>query len=224
MPDWRQFVRERLGRPGLDPASEAEIFAELAHHLEDLHEDFCQHGVSAEEAAQAALGEVADWSKLGQHIRQAKCGEGAMNERGKHLWVPGLVTLAVSMSILMIGVRAGLRPQVIWIDPRIPLLLYIPWLLVLPVIGALGAYWSRYAGGGLRARMVAGLFPVAALLALFLLVLPVGLVVDRHVPLALMLKSVAINLVGWVAIPGIALLAGALPFLRGRAEWKSSAR
>ena len=39
MPDWRKFVRERLGALGLRPEREEEIRAELADHLEDQVED-----------------------------------------------------------------------------------------------------------------------------------------------------------------------------------------
>src|SRR5437773_1179808 len=88
--------------------------------------------------------------------------------------------------------------------------LFIPVLLSLPLVGALGAYLSYRAGGSRRAIFSAIVFPVWPFLASILVVLPVSLVFDRFIghstaPIALLMALPA-----GVLAPGIALLAGGL--------------
>lgn len=239
VPDWQKLVRARLGTLGLEPEREQEIVAELAGHLEDLYEDCCASGVPVDLAFRRAVDDVSDWNRLSRKIRHVKAEEEPMNDRTKSLWLPGFATLTLSMSLLRLLIGAGLRPHIVWISSKVPLLFYVPWLLALPLMGALGAYWSRRAGGGLTARILAGLFPAACLITMFFVLVPVGLVgdrriplevvlqvfarpdlnllhvvVDRRVPLEAMLQAFASSALGWVVVPGAALLAGALPFFK----------
>lgn len=214
MPDWRELARTSLGALGLDPEREEEIVAELADHLENLYEAWRQRGASAEEAAAQALDEVPDWAELRREIHHAERGENAMNYRAKSLWLPGLVTLTLSASLLRLFIWAGLQPHIIWMDEHAFLWFHLPWLLVLPTIGALGAYWSRRVGGGWRERLLAGLFPAAAVTILFVALLAVAPFVDRQVPLAVKLAAFASRLLYSAVIPGAALLLGTLPFLK----------
>ncbi len=140
-----------------------------------------------------------------------------MNERTKNLWLPGMVMLFFSSVLLMYITRHGPLPLFVWIDPRVPLLLYVPWLISLPVFGALGAYWSRRAGGHVRTRAAAGVFPVLMLAAAFCLILPIAIIFDGHGWRLLQMKAFVVMMLGWVVIPGAALLLGALPFLRNHA-------
>ena len=220
MPDWQQHVSARLGVLGLGPGREVEIVAELADHLDDLYEDCLERGLSREEAERRAFAEVSDWQQLSTRIRRAK-QEDDMNERTRNLWMPGGVTLVLSMVSLLILSHTQLHPQAIWVSAQQPLVLYVPWLLTLPGFGGLGAYWSRRCGGRLLARMAAGLFPAAAFAALFLfftaiflLVLPFTFVLKSDVSIAVRLTSLAVYLLNWVVIPGAFLLVGAVPFLR----------
>jgi hypothetical protein len=93
---------------------------------------------------------------------------------------------------------------------------YVPWLIVLPFIGAGAAFWSQCAGGGVLHRLLAALAPVLIWLGLVLIALPISLIVDRGVPLALKATAVGAFLVSWVLLPGMLLLLGATPFLRRR--------
>ena len=38
MPDWKKLVRERLSVLNLPPSAKNEVIAELAAHLEEIHE------------------------------------------------------------------------------------------------------------------------------------------------------------------------------------------
>ncbi len=225
MPDWQKHVRARLGALGLDPACEQEIIAELAGHLEDRCEEYRWKGAAEDEAAGQAIAEVSSWAKLGRRIRRAK-QEGNMKERLRNLWLPGFAISLLTMGLLTFLNRVGPKPNVIWLSPRWPVLVYVPWLVCLPVIGALGAYWSRRAGGGIREAIAAGLFPVTVLATMasteFVLLVPVALLVDRHVSFQLLLEAFAITALYIVVIPGAALLVGISPFLRRRRRDSSS--
>ncbi len=90
------------------------------------------------------------------------------------------------------------------------LTIYVPWLCVLPFLGAAGAYWSRRAGSSRAIQVAAGVFPVLVFLAIFLVICPFSFAFDG-LPAA---GSLAAAVVSWVVIPGGALLLGVLPFLR----------
>lgn len=199
MPDWRQFVREHLGTLGLSPAREEEIRAELADHLEDQS----QHPGKPETGI--------DWKSLACEIRRAE--EGAMSHTAKTLWVPGVSVLLLASIMLIVMTRVV--PTTLWTSPNGPWLMLGPWLLSYFVFGALGAYWSRRAGGDPRARLLSGVFPLALHLTIFVLPIIVAAVADsprypEHRQLAWLLRTS----LAWVVIPGVALAIGALPVLR----------
>jgi hypothetical protein len=231
VPEWPQLVRERLGALGIPTEREEEVVAELAGYLEDANEDWLQRGATPERALACAFSEVTNWARLGKEIRRVAREEEPMNERTKHLWLPGIVMLFLSSVLLMFITRHGPLPVFVWIDSRVPLLLYVPWLVSLPVFGALGAYWSRRAGGRVRARIAAGVFPVLMLAAAFGLLLPAAIIVEGHSWRTLQwktfgspfLSAFVIFILGWVVIPGAALFLGALPFLRDHSRESSRA-
>jgi len=143
-----------------------------------------------------------------------------VNNRVSALWLPGLVVLSVSMGLLMVLIRAGLRPLTFCLDWHHPLQFYVPWLLTLPLFGALGAYWSLRAGGGTRRRLLAGVFPVVAMAASFVVLLPIEIIGDvvvggRHF-IWHSFCGFGSFMVSWVLFPGAALLLGALPFLKAQ--------
>ena len=220
MPDWHQTVQRGLGSLDLSPQRELEIVQELADHLEDRHASLCEQGVTTERALSCALEEIADGRKIAARIRRAE--EDDMNERTRSLWLPGVAMLFLSAFILRLVMRAGWQPNVVWISPRAPLfgytglalVFYVPWLVMLPAIGALGAWWSRQAGGDRPVRLLSGLFPVVAILALLLLGFLLAPFADPQVPMTVKLAALGAYLLGWVLIPGAALLLGAAPFLR----------
>jgi hypothetical protein len=220
MRDWRRFVSVRLGRTGLPPDLEDEVVTELADHLEDCSEHVDGNDPEREAAVAAAV--KADWAALKHEIIEAKAGEGEMNQRTKSVLLPGLAMLFLYAYILRLVIQAGLEPRIVWVGQRVPMLnytglpltLYIPWLVALPLIGALGAWWSRQLGGGRWERLLAGLFPIVSLLALLAISLLLSFVIDPHVPIEVKFAALAMYLFSWVIIPGAGLLLGTLLLLR----------
>lgn len=212
MPDWKELVRERLDARGLLGSAEEEVVAELAAHLEEAYGDARLRGMSEPLAVQLALQEVEDWRVLAADICRAKTEEDGMNHRTKSLWLPALTTLLAASVSLMVTQNLGMQPRVVWVG-KMGMTFYWAWLATLPLFGAFGANLSRRAQGPTRVRLAAGLSPALVMLIVMCLILPWGLAIDGCDFLRLV--GFGLGLVNWVVIPGIALLAGALPFLRG---------
>jgi hypothetical protein len=221
MPEWKLLVRERMESFGLAPAEGEAIVAELASHLEDVYEEACAQGLCKSDAIERSLGQVADWRGLSRNIQRAKCKEGMMNQRTKTLWLPGLISLTAAMFFLMISELVGLQPR--FLAPRffapmhtgttnanVPLVAYLPWLGLLPLCGAAGAFLSRRAGGQRLARLGAGLFPGIALFCLVCFLTLLGQIVPfEHDWFALVTALLFVSVP-----PGVALLLGVIPFLK----------
>ncbi len=205
MPDWIGYVQRKLGSTGLPRDCEQEVIAELAGHLEDAN-------------GSAPPGEpVADWAALARDIRDAK--ENYMNTRMRAFWIPGLVVGVISSIALRLVQAAGVRP-IVGFTHNLEVVIYIPWLIMLPLVGALGAYWSRQAGGHTQMRLLAAIFPCIAL------GVPAGVMMLGTVGAAFFYPGTVDRLsflamafplfVGvWMVTPGVALALGALPFLKG---------
>jgi len=117
------------------------------------------------------------------------------------------------MIFLAVLQELGFQPRIAGSGPN-TVLLYVPWLLSLPFFGALGAYLSSRAGGSRGTVILASVFPVLALTAAFLLMFPIGLVIERIFNHPVDFSTVATALlrdgIGWILVPGAALLAGGL--------------
>jgi hypothetical protein len=211
MQDWTERIRKHLDAESLPPGNREEVILELAAHLEELYEAARSQGLTEATAVELALQEVNDWHVLAAKIRRAKSKEDPVNDRTKNLWLPGMITLLGASLLLMALQRTGFRPRLVWMGD-VAMLFYWPWLAGLPVFGALGAYLSQRARGPIRTRLAAGLSPALVLLIAFGLSLPFGLAIDGLSLLRLGYFGLAV--VNWVAIPGLALLLGALPFLK----------
>ena len=98
---------------------------------------------------------------------------------------------------------------------------YWPWLAALPVFGAAGAYLSWRAGGDASWRVLSSIFPSLALAAVFAMALVVSLFVDNLDLLAFRLKAFGLVSLNWIIVPGVALVLGALPFLRNSQQQPS---
>ena len=223
MPDWTQVVRARLGALGLTKQREAEIVAEIASHLEDLAEERTRQGASEADAVARALAAVPDWRRLSREIGK----EAGMNQRMRTLWLPGVTMAVLAMGDLIALGRGGLQPRILWLGgyDGHAVFFYLPWLLLLLLVGAIGAFWSRRVGGGRAESALAALFPVfgiAALLLLLLLFLPISVLLggleDQEMLLRLKLAAFGTLILSWVVVPGLALLLGALPFVVTRAH------
>ncbi len=217
--DWTQLVRERLGALGLAPQLKEEVVAELAAHLDDRFADGVRSGMSESEAVAMALEEVPDWVVLNQEISAAK--EGPMNERTRSLWLPGM-TMLISAFILMSAFArlVGDEDDVVRLrgaltDSSTAMFIFMAWLVMYGVFGALGAHWSRRAGGSARTRFLAGIFPVALHVVIFVAVFTAtSLQVSPRTPEWLVPSFLLRVFLTFILLPGIALGVGALPFLR----------
>ncbi len=132
-----------------------------------------------------------------------------VNTRTKTFWVPALVSLTAAMACLTISTLGGLEPRFIargWAT----YVVYISWLMSLPLCGAAGAYLSRRAGGERLALLAAALFPVVALTSLVGFLTVIGKFVYAkpqwvYFSIAVLFGSI---------LPGMALLLGAAPFTK----------
>jgi hypothetical protein len=155
--------------------------------------------------------QVSDWNVLQRHIRNAKEREHLMHNRVRQLWFPGLLTLTLATALLPMLLKLGLEPRIVsWNGPD-TILFYVPWLMALPLFGALGAYVSLRAGGSARRILFSGTFPLLSLAACFFVILPLSIVLDRSLAFHLTLAGFLDLLLSWVVAPGAALLMGALP-------------
>ncbi len=135
-----------------------------------------------------------------------------MNDRVKQLWLPGFLTFLLSTCLLALNQIFGPKPWALMKVGQLPMVLFfIPWLLSLPLVGAVGAYLSCRAGGSRRAIFSSIVFPVLPFLASILVVLPVSLVFDYFIAHNIAPMALLMALLGWVLAPGVALLAGGLP-------------
>jgi hypothetical protein len=215
MPDWEALVREQLAGLSLEPDERRDVIRELAAHLEETFEELRLQGLPEEAAVHRTLSEVKDWHDLRREIQTARRKKNIMTNRVRQFWLPALLTLTVSMAVLaMIQIFGPLpRPVALSGPPQVvPVaMVYIPWLLSLPLVGALGAFLSRRAGGSQHAILLSIIFPVLPYLVLFLVAFPVSLIIKDHVAHNIMLSAFSVALVAWVLVPSVALLAGGLP-------------
>ncbi len=213
MPDWQKLVRDRLSGLALDAAEKDEVHAELAAHLEESYAAFREEGLPEKDAFRRTLAQAADWRDLQREIFVAKRREQPMKKRTQQVWIPGFLTLILSMIFLAVLRELGFQPRIAGSGPTM-VLLYVPWLLSLPFFGALGAHLSSRAGGSRGTVLLASVFPVLALTAAFLLMFPIGMVVEwiigRHVDFSDVAPALLKDGIGWLLVPGAALLAGGL--------------
>lgn len=210
MPDWQELVRQSLAGLALDPAERDEIRAELAAHLEDAYEAMLRDGINNSEAAKRTLCLANDWQDLQRKISVARSGKDTMTNRVTQLWLPGLAAFVLSGGILALMQILRLKAWVLTKNGDLTAVLYVWWLILLPLIGAVGAYLSWRAGGSERAILLSIVFPVLPFLASILVVLPVSLIFDRFIDHNIGPMSLIFALFGWVLVPAAALLAGGL--------------
>src|SRR3989440_5379836 len=213
MPDWREIVSKGLSGLKLGAGEKEEVHAELAAHLEESYESLRTKGLPEQAAVQQTLAQVTDWQDLRRKIQIARTvKENLMNDRARQLWLPGILTFMLSTGTLALLQIFGPKPWVVALRGVLPVgLMYVPWLLSLPLVGAMGAFLSYRAGGSQRTVFSSIVFPVVPFLASILLVLPVSLIFDRFIAHNIAPMSLVMALLGWVLLPGVALLAGGFP-------------
>jgi hypothetical protein len=93
------------------------------------------------------------------------------------------------------------------------------WLSSYLAFGAIGAFWSRRAGGSVRARLLAGVFPLALHLAIIVPTMTVSMLTEGRMHPEHLRPNFQLGvLLVFVVIPGAALAIGTLPFLRDGAK------
>jgi hypothetical protein len=214
MLDWQKAIREKLAAITLSPRQRANLIAELANHLEDLHAELLASGASDAEATRACLEQLNDLRRIASAAERSQIGEGRMNQRSRTLWLPGLVTLTMASVLLMVmQLFTFSQPRVRWVDGG-AVAVGIVWLLSLLPCGGWGAYLSRRAGGSRWISILAILFPSLTMLGVFCVVLPIGILVERNTYIIHHPRYFGLALLVWTVVPGAALLLGALPVLR----------
>src|SRR5271154_2865415 len=227
MPNWEALVREKLAGSSLESEKLREVIAELGGHLEETFEQLRSQGLSEEAAIERALSQVKNWKSLRRKIQKARMKEDVMTERVKQVWLPGFLTLFLSMILLMLIQFFGPQPVIVstsgWRMTAPVAVIYVPWLLSLLLIGAMGAYLAGRAGALPRATLLSILFPVLPYSFFFVIWIPVSLILDDHIGHNTMRSSLMMGFVAWVVLPAVALLAGGLPVQLLRARRPASA-
>jgi hypothetical protein len=216
MHDWKRIVRGNLGNLRLSARERKEVVAELAEHLEELYEDLRADGLPEPDALERCLSQLSEVRLAAGDFERAKRKGGAMNYRSKTLWLPGLVTLTLASVFLMVLQRlALLQPRIYWVDDG-ALVLHLPWLMLLPLCGAAGAYLSRRAGGPSLSCLVAGTFPAVVMVGVLCLILPIGVFIERNTYIIHHPLYFGLALLNWTILPGAGLLLGAVPVMQMR--------
>ena len=208
MPDWQKIVRERLDGLALDAAEKEEVHAELAAHLEESYESLRTKGLQEQAAMQQTLAQVADWQDLRRRIQTARTKENIMNDRVRQLWLPGFLTFLLSAGLLELVQKFFPQPFMLRLDHPPVLMFYVPWLVTLPLAGAIGAYLSKRAGASRPMTLFSSIFPVLPFAAVFLIAIPVGLVLSHTLSHSIVAAAFLTLGTAWVAVPGAILLAG----------------
>ena len=246
MPNHQGLIKARLGKLALGPRREEEILRELGDHLEDHANALEARGMPSDDATREALRGVEDWSNFRDEICRAETEEATMNFqvtfRTKVLWLPALGALTLSSAVLAIFQFFGLVPHFYWlsrtglgVEPFFTI--YPPWLVSLPAIGAVAAFWSQRAGGNAIHRLLAALALPIGMLGTFLLIPFLSPLIyililfflhgtgQGRVPFTLHAPPMLwmmVMIVSWVLLPAIGLAIGALPLLRKPKSHQSS--
>src|SRR5208282_1181062 len=101
MRDWEVHVGQQLGDLALGDDERRAVVAELAAHLEETFEELRRQGFAEEAATERALSQVHDWQALRREIQKARMKEDMMTDRVRQVWLPGFLTLFLSMMLLM---------------------------------------------------------------------------------------------------------------------------
>jgi hypothetical protein len=215
MLDWEAQVERQLHGLALELAERAEVIAELAAHLAEGCEELRRQGMTEEEAVKRTLSQVGDWQELCSRIQTARTKENIMTNRVTQFWLPSLLTLLLSMGLLALIQVFGPHPWLVarksgWSLVAPVAVVYLPWLLSLPLIGAMGAYLSNRSEGSQRAVFGSIVFPVLPYLVFFVVALPLMAIFNDQLAHNIMFGALFVGLFAWVLAPGASLLAGGL--------------
>jgi len=138
-----------------------------------------------------------------------------MSSRVRAVLIPGLVAVIVAEVSLYLVQRLGVRPLTLLLEWHHPLQFYIPWLLGLPLVGALAAFWSHGQGGTPRQVLMAAMMPaLGELVFMVLIVTPPDIlgdvVIGRHHSIWHSLCGTGSFAISRVLVPGVALFIGGI--------------
>jgi hypothetical protein len=218
--DWSALVHRHLASVRVDERRRREISAELAAHLEDAYDSALRSGCTEAEAVACAMERVPDWRALAVAVKRSIDEDTTMTRQAITVLLPGttiLLAAATGMSLMIYATPADR-----WVDPRWhvhALAAGLAFLFYL-VLGAIGAAWSRHAGGSHGERLAAGAFPLVLHVAM------AGPAVGADMLYAFSQGAVGrhldINFINMILVmlvaPGAALLLGGLPFARRNAR------
>jgi hypothetical protein len=218
--DWSALVHRHLASVRVDERRLREISAELAAHLEDAYDAALRNGYTEAEAIARAMEHVPDWSSLAVAVERSADEDSTMTRQAITVLLPGTTILLAAAMGLAFVVYA--TPADRWVDPRWhvhALAAGLAFLFYL-VLGAIGAAWSRHAGGSRGERLAAGAFPLVLHAAM------AGPAVGADMLYAFSRGAVGrhldINFINMILVmlvaPGTALLLGVLPFARRSAR------
>jgi hypothetical protein len=144
-----------------------------------------------------------------------------MSSDAKTLWLPGMAASGCAAAVMLGAPR--LLPASLWLDPGATIAMAAGLLLSYLAFGALGASLSRRAGGGVAARVAAGIFPLALHVSIIATVVVAAMVGDRRSPEVIHISFLLRAALIFIVLPGIALTVGTLPFLRDNAKTRACA-
>jgi hypothetical protein len=141
-----------------------------------------------------------------------------MNSRVRTLWFPSFLTLAGSM-LLRLFLQNGVRPTQTLLNHAVfPLMSELLWLGFLPLFGAMSAYSSRRSGGSRSIACIAAVFPTIIMMPLWF-----AMAINMKYPSPAQWFGLLSGVANWIVLPALALLAGALPFLKANrtVDWRA---
>lgn len=143
----------------------------------------------------------------------------------RSLWLPGLVAMTAAALFLFAAdivydpfrffSQITLHPQdLLRTNSGSQRWFYFVWLLAQVQFGALGALFSRRAGGTRASRIGAGALPAIIIVGTYVALIPFTSMFSGKAALSPLPAYVASALLVWVGAPAVALLLGAAPFLK----------
>jgi len=215
-------VRERLKALRLSDPEREEVFAEIAAHLECVAKELRTNGAGERQAVQMALSQLNDTDRILKGIQRERTRE--MRDSFRKVWLPAAVVLFLVYASQMIIYRLVPEPRTYRIMGNYYAYSW-GWLLMVVVCGALGAWWSREAGGSVRDRIVVALAPAETMAVVIAILLPLDAIVqismEHRTPYFLSHKQMVLATLLWLLHTAIPSLIGAAPLLRaGRVQAK----
>ena len=136
-----------------------------------------------------------------------------MDLHSNKVWLPGAASCLLFFGLYVLFTLLPVYTNADWSKHGF-LFISIPYLAVMPFVGALGAYLSRRMKGSVVERILSALFPVFTFAALFAVRIVYGLFFERE-PYTLphFLLGLFMTLI-FIIVGGLFLVLGAWPFCR----------